>query len=751
MLRSTCPIRIPSTLPPDKRVVEFLTQQVVPSLKVAADGKRTPQEIMLASQPLLLDAENPAVGMLGDLELGEAKFGDTTFYIGYPAPPLETDHAIFQMVVSAKRARNLSRRVSTFEAGDLPPDPAALDTLDVLVLSSDRLADDPNGIAMVRDWVLRGGTLWITLDDVQARTVSAVLGDAFACTIVDRVELTRLMIQKEQAVGLDADTDALLLEEPVALVRVIPEQVTTVMTVDGWPAAFWQPFGDGRVCYTTLGPAAWIRPTEQDDPRPSSSLDETPFFPRATLVDLADSFILPRHTPLLDAATLEPLLTRQIGYRILGRGTVAAILGAFVVLLVAIAWSCHRGQVSERLLWAAPVLSLLVGALFVVGGLTTKRAVPPTAATLSRVILEPGVTLAHTTGLIAVYNQTASQEPMGARDGGRFFPDMTALRGSRRRITWSDEGVWKWDQLELPAGVRTAPFERLWQLPEAPDCRALLGPDGLHGYVGPLPLSGFSHALIAVPHQGVLTATVRDRGTFSAGLDDVMAEGQYLSGTMVDEQGMREGTVYEAVLGHEPDITEMPRTMLYAWADPVDHGFVFPQPQRRESTLFSIPLRLEHSLPDTQVAIPSPLISYRAIPGPDGKPPTAYANMTHEWIETKLPATEWLRFQMPSAVLPLEVERARLSLSIRAPSRTVEILAVDGSRLTRVAQLSFPIGSYQYTLTRPEWLKLDEAGGLRLVVRVSDDQTAEADDLMAQVVWRIQRLQLDITGRVQGD
>lgn len=44
------------------------------------------------------------------------------------------------------------------------------------------------------------------------------------------------------------------------------EGVTVDYTIDGWPAAFSQECGEGRLHVTTLGLDGWVRPrTEQDD------------------------------------------------------------------------------------------------------------------------------------------------------------------------------------------------------------------------------------------------------------------------------------------------------------------------------------------------------------------------------------------------------------------------------------------------------------------------------------------------------
>jgi hypothetical protein len=68
-----------------------------------------------------------------------------------------------------------------------------------------------------------------------------------------------------------------------------------------------------------------------------------------------------------------------------------------------------------------------------------------------------------------------------------------------------------------------------------------------------------------------------------------------------------------------------------------------------------------------------------------------------------------------------------------------------------VMKLSHPIGTYSCVLDRPELLQLDDTGGLRLAVRVSGDEAAQPGDLMALVAWRIDSLQLELAGTVQGE
>jgi hypothetical protein len=749
-LRSTCPILIPEFISGQTRHVNCLTEQVLPPPDQEA-RQLSPQDAMLASQPIILDHEAPAVAMIADLDESATGEDGVPYYTGTPVSPSAPDDLVYEMVVAAKRAEDLTRRVSILEAVDLPPDPASLDVIDVLVVSSDRLAFDPAGVALVRDWVLGGGHLWIMLDEVRPDTVAAVMGDAFASTIIDRVQLTQLRIQNARYDMMEQPFEDIEMEEPVELVRVIPEGVTVTTTVGGWPAAFWQPFGAGRVFFTTLGTAAWIRPTTSRDPSPKIPGEDTAFFARQPLADIAEECFVPRSAPELGAAALQPFLAQQIGYRILSRQAVAAILTVFCAsLVVAGCWFARIGRL-EHLLWIAPVAAVITSVVFLAVAIATKRSVPPTVATIARVVLEPGVSTGHSFGLAAMYNQDACRELLGAERGGIFYPDMTAMSGRHRRVVWTDEGAWHWEDLELPAGVRTAPFEYRISLDKTVDCRARFGPAGLQGSVDSLPFTRLEDAIIALPHQNAMTVKIGNDGTFACDVGDVLTRGEFLAGTLLGDRRRRRQTVYEQVFKTQPEIDAPAIPVLFAWADAADMGFIFPQSNRRGSTLLSIRLRLEESPAGTQVAVPAPFLPYQAIADPEGRPPAAYSNVMRTWVDSKLAMTEWLRFALPREVLPIRLSRATLSLTARVPSRSLEVLAFADREPVVVMKLSHPIGTYSCVLDRPELLQLDDTGGLRLAVRVSEDEAAQPGDLMALVAWRIDSLQLELAGTVQGE
>jgi hypothetical protein len=70
-----------------------------------------------------------------------------------------------------------------------PAGEEVLDTLDHLVIASDRLVTDTAGIGSIRRWVASGGRMWIMADKVSPRLLQALLADQATFTEVDRVDL----------------------------------------------------------------------------------------------------------------------------------------------------------------------------------------------------------------------------------------------------------------------------------------------------------------------------------------------------------------------------------------------------------------------------------------------------------------------------------------------------------------------------------------------------------------------------------
>jgi hypothetical protein len=116
----------------------------------------------------------------------------------------------------------------------------------------------------------------------------------------------------------------------------------------------------------------------------------------------------------------------------------------------------------------------------------------------------------------------------------------------------------------------------------------------------------------------------------------------------------------------------------------------------------------------------------------------------------KTHANAWLRFQVPESVLPIDLGEAVVTLSIRAPSRVVEILAMESEEPIVTKKLVHPIGTYRSVLKGRDSLRLDDGGGLLIGIRVGEDESAEVANIMDQAAWQVQSLQMEIRGRVRG-
>ena len=745
-LRSTCPILVPDF--PTANSVDFVSEQVDPETGESVD-RRSPHDSLLAPQSMILDYEQPVVTLIGDLHPQEFPESNLPFHTGRPYYPPAQDTPAYELVLAAKRTKLLSRRLSVLDPAEMPPDAAALDIVDLLVLCSDQLGDDLAALELLRNWVLGGGNLWIMLDEVNADTVTKMMGAAFQAAVVDRVGLTDIAIESVRTDVESAEPLEFHVDEPIEFVRLFAEGVHVTDRVDGWPAAFWQRFGSGRVFFTTLGAAAWMRRTRFDDPPPKTIDDLTNFFAREPMNQFAADCVVARQGPGVDERALQPFLSEQIGYRILSRNAVAAILAAFCLSLVAsCAWLVWRRR-AERILWAAPIAAALTSLVFYGIALATKRSVPPTVATVSRLELEPGNASGHAYGLAAMYNQNASADRLGAMRGGIFFPDMTALTGRRRRLTWTDEGEWHWEELELPAGVRIAPFEVGPAYSKAIDCQARFGPNGLSGTLSPLPFDRLQDALVVLAQQPAMATSIAEGGAFRVGSADILPPGTYFADSLLSDKQRRRSSIFAELFRQPTSTGDRFAPTLFAWADAADAGFDFPQSNQLGSTLVSIPIRIEKTRPGTKVAIPSPFVPYIAVANAAGRPPTAFGNLQREWIETKSPVTEWLRFQLPSAVLPLEVEEAQLTLNVRAPSRTLEVLVMSDGTPTAVNRLRHPLGVYSVTIGSTAGLRLDADGGFQIAIRVSEDEAADRLDPMTHGTWKIESLQMEVVGMVQ--
>ena len=123
-----------------------------------------------------------------------------------------------------------------------------------------------------------------------------------------------------------------------------------------------------------------------------------------------------------------------------------------------------------------------------------------------------------------------------------------------------------------------------------------------------------------------------------------------------------------------------------------------------------------------------------------------YDYRTGVWVASQKPSEMWLRFQTPEAVLPLQLQRARLTLQITAPSRTVEILRYVGNRRQPLHRRTIRSGTSRrrsrtrnccrWTPTAACWWGSPS------------DRRSKRDTARRREPWKIEMAQLEIAGVV---
>jgi hypothetical protein len=678
-----------------------------------------PGELKVRGRPVAYRKREPTTAVVADVAAAE----------GAPIERPQSATRALEFVHALRHTGGLSENVSVVPAGFLPPTPAAFDGIDHVVLASERLADDPPAQRALRHWVEQGGKLWVMLDLVRPQAVAPVLGDELDIQTIDRVSLTTVRVYRR-------DTDprtapAREFDEPVDLVRVIPGPADQVLhLIDGWPASFTRQVGRGKVLFTTLGSRGWHRPRNERDP--ASRFEHVPDVPVEflPLTELAAELRPRSAAPALGAEDLRPLLTEEIGYSVIGWQTVGAVLGAFVLALFGLGTMLRRSRRPELVGWLAAGAALVVAGLFLALGENSRRAVPPTVAFAAVVDAVPGSGEAAVTGLFAVYRPSSGPAPVSTRSGAMLDVNMDGLDGQVRRHIQTDLDAWRWDDLRLPAGVRTGPFHFSAKTGRMAAV-VRFGPEGVVGRLHSGPFRDPADALIVTTAREPIAVRVNGDGTVSAGASDVLTAGQYLPGTVLSDRQQRRQEVYRRLLsGLLPEHLEG-RDLLLAWADPADPPFAVEDGERAAGTaLLIVPVEYEHSPAGTRVTVPRAFIPYRRFL--DGR-------LQQPTTESIYPADMHLRFQLPASVLPLTVERATLAARVRAPGWRLAVSGISDNGPVPLHASASPLDPVRVEITDAQLLKVDDQGGLHLNVSLAGEQT--------ETRWRIESLTLEVVGR----
>lgn len=657
-------------------------------------------------------------------------------------PGIAPDSPAARAVVFARtfrQARRLSETVVILTDRFLPATAEAFDGTDQLVIAGNRLNNDPVGRRAVRQWVEQGGTLWVMLDLVDPATLGAIFGDDRGFEVVGRTGLTsvRLVPAGEEW----ARDPAREFDDPVPFARVaLGGSETVLYEVDGWPAAFSQPLGRGKVIVTTLGGAAWHRPRGSRDPQ--SPFEHFPDLPIAARpLERLGVVLYPEAQPVaFGPDDLASLVTADIGYTVIGRGTVALILGGAALALLAVGLVVRRSRQPGLTGWLGPGVAVVAAAVLVALALARREAVPPTTGVAAVLDVNPGTEEAAATGVFAIYRPESGPVDVVAHSGGRLDLDTAGLEGQVRRRTQTDMIAWHWDGLALPAGVRTGPFRAA--VPTGPvRAVARFGPDGVFGRLTTGRFRDPADPVLLTPSGDVVVVRLGADGSFAGAADELPA-GQYVAGTVLTDRQQRRQEVLRKLLT-KPIARHLDgRDLMLVWADPTEPPFEAGADDRTVgTTLLTIPVEFARPAAGEAVLVPGAYVPFAVLlQGRPGRPT----------MEAAQPVNMKLRFRLPPSVLPLTVERATLRLKVRASSRKVTVSGYAGDQVVKLTEVESPIDPIRVDVTDRRLVTLDADGFLYLGVEIGERLVSGSGDpkqVDLDEKWRIESLSLEVAGR----
>jgi hypothetical protein len=253
--------------------------------------------------------------------------------------------------------------------------------------------------------------------------------------------------------------------------------------------------------------------------------------------------------------------------------------------------------------------------------------------------------------------------------------------------------------------------------------------------------------LLHCPTGRNLALEVNFDGGFTVREEHILAQGQYLGGALWTDQQQRRQAVYQRLFAERSRYSD--RHVLLGWTKPINLPLaITPGARTVGSALLAIPLEFEHTPVHSQVRVPSAFIPFRRV----------FDDVLGEpQMEGQLAIDMHMRFQIPSSILPVKVEHARLFAKVNAPSRRFAVFgrapgefpSEHGQRV-ELRSVESPMDPIVLDIVQANALQLDERGGLYLdfsiseVIQSPEGMRPANED--PDLHWTIHSLELEILG-----
>ena len=625
--------------------------------------------------------------------------------------------------------------------GFIPPTSKPLDPLDQLIIADDAVLADTVGVRRIRSWLVNGGRLWIMADRVSPESVQTLIGDAMCYGIVDEVELNdfQIRVRALHSSAQDDFTD-MSFDNPIMMSRVIADTDDVVCDIDGWPAAFWKQVGQGEVLFTTLGARGWLLDAKISPP----------------LRALAGRFFVSKLEPPKYAAEVSQVLDGEIGYRIPSRSSVASVLTLQMLIVVVGGVALMYQKKLQGLAVLVPVSALTaMGVLVGMGKLNTSK-VPSTIATGQIVQTTPDSATAGVSSVAAIYSQEQRALPIAT--GGDCTTYLVSQdNGAAKRIVWDDAGGANWFFVNQPPGVvQHVESEAVVEIDQPWNAIGKFTSDGFEVRTDGLDPSACEDSFISTVGTPDLSLVASQGAAQIYRGNGVLVPGRFIGSNVLSERQQERQELLRDLSASDASFFSQEPTLV-TWTKPLDIGLEFGEGYERVGwSLVSMPLRFEKTPVDSSFKVPSTFVRLGPLLGTIGS--KFYNPTTGKWLDGLVkPGEVGVRCLVPQSVMPCKLGKAQIDLTIKAPGRTVAIEGFVNGEFKQLHAFVSPIGAVQHTVTDPGALELDEKGGLRLRISVSesDEQraaaklAAESGDKQGEPLrntWGIESLQVSFEG-----
>ena len=652
----------------------------------------------------------------------------------------QADEEPLHFVAAARMTKYDPKEFQVSVMRPLPPVAAAYEPWTHIILASNRILEDQAAVEALRQWTLRGGSLWILLDKTGVDAALPFLADAGGLTVVDRVGLTTFHLTTSRT-DFKLSGESRELEAPAEMVRVVPAGFEVLCQIDGWAAALSTNVGHGKVLVSTLGPSGWLQTRGQAaDRRWRTELSESGY-PTEECLSLGEMFW--GAEKMIPPADVAEIATSYVGYRITSWAWVAWTLAVFCGAVLAAGLVLWRSKRLTWLAWVAPAASVLATACLGISGHRMRTSIPPTEASI-QVVEADSLGNVQIEGGLSVYSvSNGDTQPKVTRGGRLEFVHPPV--GQAKRLVWSDCGSSHWENLDLNTGMHEFRFETYKTRP--PSLAVLsLNEQGVTGRISggtwDLPQRG----LIVSPGGQLAAPRFEGEGRFVSSAKDGLPPGQFSASNVIDD---RETTRIRVLRKLFSEVSRLPsRPRLYFWTKSLETGMRTQTEGRKVGeALVGVPLLFERPPPGRSVYLPSYLIDYRSVRHSDRGSSLAYNNRTHRWLDDLVrKGSTTLEFQLPPDLGRLELERLRVSVDINAPNRDFQLVRLDRHKpqeTRKLAARKSPVGLLEFELEGESLPPVDEAQRFQLGFDVGplfNDLAQEAEANRARQAWRFRNV-----------